>query len=145
MIEQAYVEVSEILNHLNKDLYSKIPTTFINFINNNKDSNYKPNLDFSKNINDQSLLNDTRTILSIIYRDYLCTPEKKKELLDKDRESLEKEKEKDNLNKNNIVPNDVFNNIQAKEVPKVNTTETSMVVVKKENWLKRLFHKIFKK
>ena len=65
---------------MEKEIKSKIPSQFVNFIDGNRDIHYKPNIDFTKSINQQSLLKETRIILSLIYRDYICDVNKKKEL-----------------------------------------------------------------
>jgi hypothetical protein len=42
------------------------------------DKQYKLNIDYNININEQNLLSDTRIILSLIYRDYLLNEEELK-------------------------------------------------------------------
>ena len=63
---------------MEKGIKSKIPSQFVNFIDENRDIHYKPDIDFTKSINQQNLLKETRTILSLIYRDYICDKDKKK-------------------------------------------------------------------
>ena len=70
-INQAFSEVYDIVNHIEKDLYNKIPKNFIAMLEKNKDEKYVPQIDYSKSINEQKLLKDTRVILSLIYRDYI--------------------------------------------------------------------------
>ena len=48
-------------------------------------------------LNEQSLLNETRAILSLIYRSYLCNVEEKRKL--KIDDSIELVKKQDELNK----------------------------------------------
>ena len=74
-INQAFSEVYDIVNHIEKDLYNKIPKKFIAMLEKNKDEKYVPQIDYSKSINEQKLLKDTRVILSLIYKDYICTKE----------------------------------------------------------------------
>ena len=57
--------------HMNKDIRNKIPLGFINLIKNNKNDNYKLKINYNISINSQKLLKDTRTILALIYRDYI--------------------------------------------------------------------------
>lgn len=79
-INQAFSEVYDIINHLDTKLYKRIPISFIELIKENKDNTYYPQIDYSISINKQQLLKDTRTILSLIYRDYICSDEKREEL-----------------------------------------------------------------
>ena len=86
--EISFSEVYEIILHMDKKISQKIPDKFINFIKQNKKEDYKTNIDYSKNINEQELQRGTRIILSIIYRDYLCEDEKKKKLMQEDNKEL---------------------------------------------------------
>ena len=88
--EISFSEVYEIILHMDKELVKKIPVQFINFIKQNKKDNYITNIDYTKSINKQELQRGTRVILSIIYRDYLCDYEKKKELMQNDNIELKK-------------------------------------------------------
>ena len=72
------------------ELYEKIPKKFLAFIRENKDNNYVINIDYSKSINEQELLQQTRVILSLIYRDYLCTEEERVRLIEKDKEEIKR-------------------------------------------------------
>lgn len=89
----AFSEVFEIINHMEENLKLKIPNKFIELIKENRNLTYKPNIDFTKSINDQILLKETRIILSLIYRDYICDADKKKELLEKDAKEIQKYEE----------------------------------------------------
>ena len=51
MTRQAYSEVYNIINHFEKELYAKIPQSFINAIEKNRYLNYKVNIDYTKTIN----------------------------------------------------------------------------------------------
>lgn len=93
-INQAFSEVYDIVNHIEKDLYNKIPKNFIAMLEKNKDEKYVPQIDYSKSINEQKLLKDTRVILSLIYRDYICTNEEREEIDERDREEMRKKERK---------------------------------------------------
>lgn len=86
-IKQAFSEVYDIVSHLEKELYKKIPKKIIDMIKKNRDLNYKFYIDY-KDIGNQELLKETRAILSIIYRDYLCSPEEKIKLIENDKKEL---------------------------------------------------------
>ena len=109
-INQAFSEVYDIVNHIEKDLYNKIPKKFIAMLEKNKDEKYVPQIDYSKSINEQKLLKDTRVILSLIYRDYICTKEEREEIDERDRKEMRKKERKtqikysyDNLFKKKIL------------------------------------------
>lgn len=103
--KQEFSEVYDII--FNMELYNKIPKSFIELIDNNRDTSYKVNIDYSKSINEQELKKGTRVLLSLIYRDYLCNEEERQTLIKKDKEELKKAEEElreryspDNLFKN---------------------------------------------
>ena len=130
MTRQAYSEVYNIINHFEKELYDKIPQSFINAIEKNRDLNYKVNIDYTKTI--QELLRETRVILSLIYRDYLCTDEQRKEIILNDKKELN---EKYEIN---------FEEIKNKRKKTYDTTEMEdkQLVKIEEKWYKRIFNKI---
>lgn len=89
-INQAFSETYDVINHMSKEMQEKIPKSFINLIKENRDLDYKFNIDYSTDIKKQ-LLKETKVILSLIYRDCLCSKEKRQELLDIDVEEIERE------------------------------------------------------
>lgn len=89
-INQAFSEVYDVINHMSKEMQEKIPKSFINLIKDNRDLDFKFYIDYSIDIKEQ-LLEETKVILSIIYRDYLCDKEKREKLLEIDLEELKKE------------------------------------------------------
>ena len=64
-------------------MQDKIPSSVIKFIDDNRNKDYKINIDYSKNINEQPIKKDTRILLSIIYRDYLCGDEERERHADR--------------------------------------------------------------
>lgn len=76
---EALVEVLEIINHLEEDEKSKIPSEIVEFYEKNKSKTYIPNINFEEeDISKYNIKNKTREILAGIYIDYLCDDEKKK-------------------------------------------------------------------
>ena len=95
--QNALAEVEAILKLMPKDMLNKIPNSFLNFIEQKKSKSYIPNLNMELSLNEQILLNETRAILSLIYRSYLCnTEEKRKPKID---DSIELAKKQIELNK----------------------------------------------
>ena len=92
MKSQAFSEVYDIVQYFEPNLYNKIPQKIIDLIRNNKDDNYIPNIDYSKSINEQKLLKETKAILSVIYRDYICKEDLKNKLKAYDYKKLEENK-----------------------------------------------------
>lgn len=86
--EQAYAEVYQVILHMEKGLQIMIPRKFIQFLRKNMDTQWGRNLDFTKNLNDMDLLQETRVLLSLVYRDFICSPEERMELIKKDKREV---------------------------------------------------------
>ena len=74
---EAIVEVLEILQYSDDNIIEKIPKKLMEFWQRNKSTTYKPNLDHSKSINEMDLKKKTKSIISMIYLNYLCDDEEK--------------------------------------------------------------------
>lgn len=80
---EAFTETLDILEHTNSEDVNKISSKFLNFIKENASKTYKPNLDHTKRIKDMQLKQKTIGILTIIYRNFWCTDEQRKEFDEK--------------------------------------------------------------
>ena len=128
-------EVYDIIQHLESELYKKIPQSFINFINYHRDQNFKVNIDYSKSINNQELQRETRVVLSLIYRDYICNEEERKILIEKDQKELKRQEE---VIKEKYSPDNLFENKKIK----FEKTEENKLIVYKENKIQKIFRKL---
>ena len=81
---------------------------------------------------------DTRAILSLIYRDYICEETEKEILLKKDNEEINKYEEK--LKEKYDIDN-IFKN-RRKEQEKTQYDKSIQIVRYKESIIKRIFNKI---
>ena len=80
---EAMVEVFDVLQNLDEESISRIPLDFIKYLNKNKSKTYKSNIDFSKELKENELKHETKVMLALIYRDYMCeTDEERKEFED---------------------------------------------------------------
>lgn len=78
---ESITETLDILNHIDKSYIDKIPKKFKDFLEENKSDNYIPNLDHSKKITEMKLQEKTKDLLAIIYLNYWCDAEQKKDYL----------------------------------------------------------------
>lgn len=131
-------ELNTILNYMNIEYLNKIPTKFINFINNNMDIDYIPNIDKNIPINKQNLSEDTKVLLSLIYRNYWCDSEIKEKLLQEDlREKKKYEKELQEIyNPDNLFIKRTLTNTENEE------KNVSMVQYKRDYWYIKIINKI---
>jgi len=75
---EAAVEVLDILKHVDAENVKKIPTKFIEFLEDNKSKDYECKLDHSKTIKEMELKPKTEAILGFIYLKYWADEEGKK-------------------------------------------------------------------
>lgn len=95
--QNALAEVDAILKFMLEDLLNKIPNSFLNLIEQKKSKSYIVNLDLELPLEKQKLLKETRTILSLIYRSYLCNSEQSRKLKIEDSKELNEKYSYENL------------------------------------------------
>lgn len=142
-VNQAFSETYDVINHMSKEMQEKIPKSFINLIKENRDLDYNFNIDYSTDIKKQ-LLKETKVILSLIYRDCLCSKEKRQELLDIDVEEIERE-EKGPQEKYQIdFDSRKKEKLQDVEELKNKEQETLPIKVEKDKWYIKIINFIKK-
>lgn len=137
---QAFVEVDAILDNISINLLKKVPTKFRNFIKSSKSKEYNFEYDKTLPLTEQKIKPQTRTIISLMYRNFWCTPEEKERLKQEEREELNRI-EKAKAERYN--PDNMF---KQKEKPKVIqeniVQEQAMIVVEEEGFFRRIINKI---
>ena len=137
--KQSLTEVNTILCFMEKEYVNKLPDKLIIFIKKNMDNSYISNINVNTPINEQPLKKDTRILLSLIYRNYWCSQEKKEELLKEDA-YLKSEYEKEIRKKYN--PDSIFKNKKQNIISEESTVDTVSMVEYKESIFKRIINKI---
>lgn len=140
MDAQALAEVYDIINHFEFKMYKKIPQEFIDMIKNNKDDNFKVNINYSQNINEQIQIRETKIILSIIFRDFICDAKLKQKLKEYDFRILEAQK-RDNYNPDNLLKK---RKEQAENISIFQDNVNSLIEYKAQKWYQKIFAKILK-
>lgn len=136
----AYTEVYTILQDLNEEDYNKIPPEIVEAIRQNRNPDYKYELNDQVELKEHQMLPETKAILFNIFRDYLSTPEQKEKIIKmqaEERRKIELKKQEifkyDNLFKNEKI---VENNIVQSE------KNTELIEIKKKNFLQRIFERL---
>lgn len=140
--EQACAEMNFILNNLDLEDLEKIPKAFVQFFADNMDKNYKVNIDLSKPLYEQNLLEETKAFIKIIELNYF-TP---KENLEKKIADLGLDDKNETNSYENIFQN---KNIGIKStIEETNHQNLSLVQYKEENkiikFIKNLLNKFIK-
>ena len=86
-------------------------------------------------------MEETKIVLAVIYRDFLCSEEERKEILERDKNKLlEFEQElREKYNPDNIFKN---KNNSSENIQDNISTETAVVEYKEKNFIQKLFDKI---
>lgn len=82
---KTYLEISIIIGMMTKKIRKKISPKFIEFIERNKSKTGNTEIDKNKKLRNQKLRNKTKVLLALIYRDYMCTEEERKQLIKMER------------------------------------------------------------
>ena len=109
-INKAFAEVSVILNLLGEDYKNKIPKKFLDYIESQRDNDYKVIIDPEEPLENQYLLEDTINILALLKLDYWCNNEEEKVEFIKRLNDNDKKRQKELYEKYN--PDNIFNNIK---------------------------------
>ena len=150
-INQAFSEVYDVINHMEKKMQEKIPKNFMNLIKDNRDLSYDFKIDYTGDIKKQ-LLKESKIILSLIYRDYLCSKEKREELLSLDLEEIRREEkilqEKYQIDFESRKKEKTQSEESKEKEQEEKQKENLPVEVEKEKWYMKIFNfikKIFKR
>lgn len=134
---EAAVQVLDVLNYTNREDVKKIPQSFIKFLTEIADENYRANLNHNEPINGLNLNKQTKELLGFIYITWWCN--------DKERNNY-----KNIINSNNLriekIENykyDVFKDKKETNITE-NTRAKEMTIIEenKENLLKKVLNKI---
>ena len=134
-LSKAFTEVYEILKVTPIELTSKIPTKFRKIIEENRDKEYRFQLEES--FDEKDLKEETIVILGLIYRDFLADPEEREELQLKDTEAIKKVEE--GIKQKYDIEN-VFDSRKSKK--KTDNVQEMGLTVYKEGFIKKIFNLI---
>ena len=127
--EEVCSDISIIIGMMPKEMKDKISNNFIDFIENNKSRQYVSNINPNVPINQQEIKKETKEMLGMIYRDYLCLDDERIRLQEEDRNEIKK-------NYNKLQEKYERDNLFIKEKKE---KEKRLVVVTKEKWYKKIF------
>ena len=128
-LKKAFSEVDMILDLIDSEMKNKVSANFIKLIKEEKDNEYKPNINPEIPLEEQNILPETIDILALLKLNYWCNEEEKKELLEilnRNEQKFQKEaKEKYDIDK-------LFKTNKTKEI--INLPEK----VESENFINKL-------
>lgn len=143
---KAYTEIYEILNYMPISYIRKLPIELLNLFEQNRNKEYKYCVNIDKKLNEQEMLTETKSILTVLYRDYWATPEKKATIIQKERierelyqNELRQKYNPDDIFKNNNKPKNVIIDDDSKDNVFSNNTT---IVEYKESIFRKIINRI---
>ena len=133
-------DISIIISMMPSQMQYKISQKLKDFIENNKAENYSSNINPTVPLKEQILKKATKAMLGIIYRDYLCSEEQRRKLLENEKTEIE-EYERELREKYN--PDNLFKN-KTKEVEEEIATSETALTDYKEGFFSRLKNLIYR-
>lgn len=145
---EAYAEIDEIIGYLPEEYVSKIPVKLREFFKKAKDNDYVSKIDPYKTLDNQDMKPKTKTLLTIIYREYWCNEEERVEL---DKILIENDRKHEAEIREKYNPDNIFKKREkTEEIEKIE--ETALVNYENKTWYKKaidfisgLFKKAFKR
>ena len=133
---EVYADISIIISMMPMEMRNKINNSFINFIESNKSDNYVSNINPKKPIKEQNIKKETKEMLGIIYRDYLCSYEERKKLIKEEQKEIIQIEEKLRQKYN---PDDIFKNKNKINEKNIQSVDEKRMIVIEEKWYKKVW------
>lgn len=135
--EEAIAEVLDILNHTRIEDVKKINPKFMEYLKQHSSKTYVPNFNHTQKLKDMDLKPKTRALICLIYREYFCDENQKKEYDKKILEAeLEYQKElKAKYNTDNLFRNKLSEKQEARQ-------EVTIVEDKEQNFFQKILKSI---
>lgn len=79
--KKALSEVFAIIKSSDDEIIKKIPYRFIKFVSENRNKDYNVCVEPDKGILNQNISDEAKSIVALMYRDYLCDKEQRTKLI----------------------------------------------------------------
>ena len=136
---EVYTDISVIIGMMPEKLRAKISDEFIYFVEVKKDKNYTSNINPKVPLKKQNIRKETKEVMAIIYREYLCSASKREQLMAEEEEELRDAEE----TKLGFDPKQIF--VKDGEEFKVEALEVNALTVKEDaGYITRIINKIKK-
>ena len=130
---EAYAEIDEILGYLPEEYANRIPFELRGFLKNAKDKEYVSKIDPYKTLDNQDMKPKTKTILTIIYREFWCDEKERAEL---DTRLIENDKKHEAELREKYNPDNIFKKI-GKDEKIERAEETALINYQNKTWYKK--------
>lgn len=132
---EASAELIEILKYLPKSEVEKIPVKLRIFFGKAANSNYVAKIDPYKSLDKQEIKEKTKDLIAVIYRNYWCNEEERKQL---DQKLIENNNKYEEQLRERYNPDNIFKTKQEE----TQESSTELTQYKPQNFIQKLFNKI---
>ena len=136
---EASAEINEILKYMPSEEIEKIPSKLREFFREVASKDYVTNINPDLPLDEQQIKEKTKDIIALIYRNYWCSEEERKELdqklIENDKKFEEELREK--YNPDNIFKNNVTTTKKEESEVKEEKIEQSLVPQETGKWYQR--------
>jgi len=137
--KQACSEVCFILENLEESIRLRIPEKIIKVLEKNKVKYYDVNIDLSMPLYNQIMKDETKAILSLLYRKFLCDESERVLLEENYKKRLEEEMKQQLTNTQNIA----IENVEEKDSENIISNKQEMIIeVKKVSVFAKILSKL---
>ena len=127
-----YKDTYTIIEMMDDNLKKRINPEFISFLKENQDNNFEGTINKNIPLREQSLREEIKIMLSLIYIDYFCEKEEKEKILSKEENNLKQ-----------FYNRDIFENNNFERQQKV-IDEPKEMIIYKETLIQKILKKIRK-
>lgn len=141
---EASAEINEILKYMPDEEIEKIPSKLREFFKEVESKDYVTNINPNMPLDKQQIKEKTKDIIALIYRNYWCSEEERKELDQKLIENNKKFEEelREKYNPDNIFKNNVTTTKKEESEVKEEKIEQSLVPQETGKWYQRFLNMI---
>ena len=143
-LRESVVEFFAILENTDEEVLNKIPKNFLNFLKSIESDTYEFKYNRKKKLAEQNIKPKTRGLIALVYQDYICTEEEKKEYIQLCNDYFFEEE----VRKNNLYNQKSWNADEENNVKEECSKSELALVEYKENIFQKIINKlkdIFKK
>ena len=137
---EASAELNIIFQYAPNEYVEKIPRRLREFFIKVESKTYHPTINPNKTLEEQNIKEKTKDLIAIIYRNYWCNEEERKEL---DQKIIENDKKYEEELREKYNPDNIFKNKQHKE-KSIIEAHTDLIQYKEPKWYQKMFAKILK-
>ena len=132
-------QINEIIKYMAPNLKARIPKRILSYIETNKSKEFDWQIDKTLPLEKQDLLQTTKEILTVLYKDYMCNDVERIKLEgrlnDNERKYQEELRQKYN-------PDNIFKDKTKESFATITENEKTSVVTYKESFFSKIINKI---